>query len=83
MCTLTVTSGAETLKEFVLKSNVVEGEATPTATNWGGVKKVLEIGLVVLVVLLVILGLIIGFSRLKGSDEDFDDEDDNKSETYY
>jgi uncharacterized membrane protein len=84
MFSLTVTSGAETLKEFVLKSNVVAGEAAPETTNWGGVKKVLEIGLVVLVVLLVILGLIIGFSRLKGSDDDFDDDDDDgKSETYY
>ena len=84
MFSLTVTSGAETLKEFVLKSNVVAGEAEPVTTNWGGVKKVLEIGLVVLVVLLVILGLIIGFSRLKGSDDDFDDDDDEgKSETYY
>jgi len=83
MFSLKVTSGTETVKEFTLKANVIAGkeEASPTVTNWASIKRVLEIGLVVLVVLLVILGLIIGFSRLKG-DDDMDD-DDGKSETYY
>jgi len=83
MFTLTVTSGTETLKQFVLKASVAEGEEAPAdASRWAGVKRVLEIGLMVLVVLLVILGLIIGFSRLKGNDDDMDD-DEGKSETYY
>jgi hypothetical protein len=83
MFTLTVTSGSETLKQFVLKANVQESqEPAVDASRWASVKRVLEIGLVVLVVLLVILGLIIGFSRLRGNDEEFDDEE-GKSETYY
>jgi len=81
MFTLTVTSGTETLKQFVLKADVQEASAPADDSRWAGVKRVLEIGLVVLVVLLVILGLIIGFSRLKGNDDDMDD--DGKSETYY
>jgi hypothetical protein len=82
MFSLKVSSGSETLKEFALKANVVAGkEDQPmSADKWTSVKRVLEIGLVVLVVLLVILGLIIGFSRLKGSDRD---EEEGKSETYY
>jgi len=83
MFSVTVTSGAETLKQFVLTASVEEAdEPAETATSWASVRRVLEIGLVVLVVLLVILGLIIGFSRLRGNDDDFDD-DEGKSETYY
>jgi len=77
-----VTSGTETLKDFTLSANVLEGEEKESVTQFGSIKRVLEIGLVVLVVLLVILGLIIGFSRLKGNDDDLDD-DEGKSETYY
>jgi len=77
-----VTSGADTLKDFTLSANVLAAEEEASVTQWGSIKRVLEIGLVVLVVLLVILGLIIGFSRLKGSDDDLED-DDGKSETYY
>ncbi len=84
MFLVSVGSGTETLKQFSLTANVVQGEQTTTtaATDLGGVKRVLEIGLIVLVVLLVILGLIIGFSRLRGRDEDLEDEE-GKSETYY
>ena len=43
------------------------------------VKRVLEVGLVILVVLLVILGLIIGFNKMKGSEEDTEET----GKTYY
>lgn len=42
-----------------------------------GLQKALEIGLIVLVVILILIGLIIGFNKLRGSD---DDED---AKTYY
>ena len=45
------------------------------------IKKALEVGLVVWVVVLVILGLIIGFNKLKGSDEE--DEEKGDDQTYY
>ena len=70
LLSIVVKSGDETLKEVALKANVVKAAGT---TN---LRQALQIGLVVLVVLLVIIGLIVGFSRLK-SDEDKEDE------TYY
>ncbi len=83
MFSLKVSSAGETLKEFTLKANVAEAEAPePSTAQWSTVRKVLEIGLVVLVILLVILGLIIGFSRLRGRDTEPEDEE-SKSETYY
>ena len=57
-----------------MKANVAEGN-----NGWDTIKKALEIGLVVLVILLVVIGLIIGFSRLKGRD----DEDEDEDKTYY
>jgi len=65
-----IKAGDSSVKEVALKANIV-GSAQPD------VKRTLEIGLIVLVVILVILGLIIGFNKLKG--------DDNKEEgqSYY
>lgn len=44
-------------------------------------KKSLEIGLVVLIILLVMLGLIIGFSKLRNDDEE--EENELSEKTYY
>ncbi len=80
---VSVSSDSETLKEFVLRANVVAGESTgdeESATGWESVKTGLEIGLIVLVVLLIILGLIIAVNKLRGNDED---EDDLNDQTYY
>ncbi|NOZ81368.1 MAG: hypothetical protein GXP63_06885 [DPANN group archaeon] len=76
---VTVSGDGEELKQVLLKANVVGGEEneTASASGWERVKNALEIGLVVLVVLLVILGLVIGFQRLKG------DEGDDMGKTYY
>jgi len=73
---LKVASGDETLKEITLKANVLAN------SDWGNFKRVLEIGLVVLVVLLVVIGLIVGFSRMKNK-EDEDNEEDSDKKTYY
>jgi len=62
------------LKEIPLKVNVAGKEAAS-----GGLKRALETGLVVLVVLLIIIGLVIGFSKLRSDD----DEDDSETQTYY
>jgi len=72
---VTVSSGDQVLKQVPLKANVLAG-----AAGLGRVKNALEIGLVVLVVLLVILGLIIGFNKLKGSEEE---PKEGESQTYY
>ena len=73
---VTIKSGESVLKQVPLRANIAGGAAK---SSLGKIKKALEIGLVVLVVLLVILGLIIGFNKLKGSDE----EEEGEEKTYY
>jgi len=70
-----VKSGEEVLKEIVMSANVVE-----PANKGFTFKKALEVGLVVLVVALVIVGLVIGFKRLKEDDEEVED---SQEQTYY
>ncbi|MBN2112404.1 hypothetical protein JW707_04890, partial [Candidatus Woesearchaeota archaeon] len=73
--TATVKSGSETVEQATLTANIVE----PEVSSWDKAKKGLEIALVVLVALLVILGLIIGFSKLKNDEDGTEPE----TETYY
>ena len=47
--------------------------------EWDGLKRTLEIGLIILVIILILIGLVVGFNKLRGSDDD-DDED---AKTYY
>jgi uncharacterized membrane protein len=75
MFSVTIASGGEALKQIPMTANVLKGQIQAGQMDWGKIKRVLEIGLVVLVVLLVILGLIIGFSKLKGGDEGSQDKD--------
>ncbi|MCF7799142.1 hypothetical protein K9M74_04525 [Candidatus Woesearchaeota archaeon] len=49
------------------------------ARSWDGLKKTLEIGLIILVIILILIGLVVGFNKLRGSDDD-EDED---AKTYY
>lgn len=74
---VTIKSGESVLKQVPLRANISGGGAV---TNMGRIKKALEVGLVVLVVLLVILGLIIGFNKLKGSEEE---SAEGEEKTYY
>jgi len=74
--TVTVSSGAKVLKQLPLSVNVKEGQASGAIS----LKRVLEVGLVVLVILLVIIGLIIGFSRLRGDEEE---TEEGEEKTYY
>ena len=78
MFSVTVTSGSETLKQFAMTANIMPGQQK--TDNWASVKRGLEVGLIVLVVLLVILGLIIAFNKLRGNDEEKEDEE---GQTYY
>lgn len=75
-----VSSNGQSLKQIPLSANVVEGKNS--AAGWDSVKKGLEIGLIILIVLLVILGLIIAFSKMKGSDDE-EDESEVSGQTYY
>ena len=64
------------------EGNTVQEEAAELsiAGSTGGFgkmsfRRVLEVGLIVLVILLVLLGLIIGFNKLKEDEEDLEEED--------
>ena len=75
--TATVRSGSETVEQLTMTANIVEPSSSG---GWSAAKKGLEIALVVLVALLVILGLIIGFSKLKNDEEG---PGADETETYY
>ncbi|MFP4118526.1 MAG: hypothetical protein ACLFTH_00550 [Candidatus Woesearchaeota archaeon] len=72
--TLTV-SGDDEQKTIPL-SALVTGD---DASSWDGVTRALEIGLIVLVIILILIGLIVGFNKLRGSRDDEDDD----AKTYY
>ncbi len=62
-----IKAGEDVLTTVAFKANVLPGGAAGESTS---LRNGLEIALIVLVVLLVIVGLIIGFSRLKQDDEE-------------
>ncbi len=61
--TATVSSSGQKLEDIALTANVAK-------SGKGVLRTILEWGLIIMVVLLVILGLIIGFSRLKGDENE-------------
>lgn len=73
---VTVKSGDSVLKQVPLKANIVGREVVPSP--WEKAKRGIEIGMVILVILLVILALVIGFSKLRG-----DEEKPKEEQTYY
>lgn len=80
MFSVTVSKSGEVLQQVPMKATVVAPSKAASVTGWSGLKKALEIALVVLVVLLVIFGLIVGFNKLRNSG-DGNGEDSEK--TYY
>jgi len=72
LVSVTIKSGSESVETVSLKANVVPGQSNDSFNLRNG----LEIALIVLVVLLVIIGLIVGFSRLRRDDEE-------EEQTYY
>ncbi|MCX8147374.1 MAG: hypothetical protein N3D84_02815 [Candidatus Woesearchaeota archaeon] len=75
-----VKSGDQLLKEFPLNLNVIEAGVSEKEEGWDSVKKGLLVSLAILVVIVIVLGLIIVFNRMKGSEEI---EEEAKSQTYY
>ena len=77
MFSISISSDQKVLKQIPMTANIADGEpAQEGSAGWDQVKRGLEVGLIVLVVLLVLLGLIVGFNKLKGDKEDDD-------QTYY
>ena len=70
-----IKSGETTLREVVLRTDVLEGKST-----FDGLRRGLEVALVVLVVLLIVVGLIVGFSKLRDNE---DEDEEFKEESYY
>lgn len=69
-----VKSGSNVLQTVTLNANVVQAQAAASGNL--SLRNGLEIALIVLVVLLVIVGLIIGFTRLRK-------DEDEEEQTYY
>jgi len=77
--TVKISESGNVIKEINLNVNV----GATTGGDWTRVKHGLEIGFVVLAILLVILGLIIAFNKLKGDDEEERPEVGEEGQTYY
>jgi uncharacterized membrane protein len=74
LASVSIMSGDEVLETVALNANVVEASKSSAAEPIS-LRNGLEIALIVLVVLLVIIGLIVGFSRLR--------RDEDEDQTYY
>lgn len=74
--TVTVSSDGE--QKVIPLSTIVAGSDSAKSDSWDGLKRVLEIGLIIVVIILILIGLIVGFNKLRGNDDD--DED---AKTYY
>lgn len=73
--TLNVESGTE-IKQIPLTATIAKGAGS--ATDLTKVRAALQWGLIVLVIILIIIGLIIGFNKLKSSDNR-----EEETKTYY
>jgi len=77
MFSVSISSADNVLKEIPLKASVAS--ETAPSFSWNNIKTALEIGFVILVVILVVLGLIIGFSKLRDKEE----PEEVSGQTYY
>ncbi len=79
--TVKIRESGNVVKEVNLNANVATQSAAAETTDWTKVRRGLEIGFVILAILLVILGLIIAFNKLRGGDEEKPEV--NEGQTYY
>ena len=66
--TVKVKEGSTIVKEINLEANVTPKAAT--ASSWGNIIKGLEVGFIVLLIILIILGIIIAITKMKGKSEE-------------
>lgn len=81
MFTVKVKEGSDVVKEINLEANVTPKTVTPSA--WSNVIKGLEIGFIVLLIILVILGIIIAITKMKGTSEETLTSGTGEGQTYY
>lgn len=79
MFSVTISAADKVLKQLPLTASVVSSDVPSTTFEWGRVKKALEIGFVVLVVVLVVLAIIVGFTLIRRGG----DSDEISGQTYY
>ena len=77
MFSVSISSADAVLKQLPMKANVIGAQSM--IFGWDKIKTALEIGFVILVVILVVLGLIIGFSKLREKEE----PEEVSGQTYY
>jgi len=70
IASISIKSGAQELQSVPLKGNVVSAGNTNTGNDNLSLRNGLEIAMVILVVLIIIIGLIFGISRMRKDDED-------------
>ena len=75
-------SEGNVIKQIPLSATVAAGEGGQDTAEKSGLRKALEIGLIVLVVILVIIALIVLFTRKK-DDEEEEAEDEISGQTDY
>ncbi len=77
MFSVTIKSGSTVVQQIPLTANVIKTEKSATG-GWSTIKRDLQVALIVLVVLLVILGLVLAFGKLRGREESGEE-----TQTYY
>ncbi|MBN2420766.1 hypothetical protein JXB27_00645 [Candidatus Woesearchaeota archaeon] len=74
-----VKSGNNVVQQVPLKADVLES----SASSWDGVKKALQVGVIILVILILVLAVVIAYQKkFKGSDAKVV-EDEQIAQTYY
>jgi len=68
------------VKQAAVMAVVKEGESKGSDLPWTDAKDALQIGVIVLIVLLIVLGLVVAFNKLKGNGKD---DEDMSGQTYY
>ena len=69
--TATVSSGDNEVEQIALTANVIKN-----GSFWGVIGKVFGVALIAVLIVLVIVGLVVGYNRMKG-------DDDTEPQTYY
>jgi uncharacterized membrane protein len=79
---LAINSGDETVQQKTLVGEV-DGSAVDEPVKKKSTVRALTIGLIVVIVILIIIGLIVAFSRMKGNDDFEEFEEEGEGQNYY
>ena len=72
-----------TVRELNLNANILQGAPVVKSTGFENTQRALEIGFIVLVIILVILGLVIAFRRIGASKAETSEPETVGEQTYY